>query len=68
MDLSGVTWRKSSYSTDNGGTCVEVAVAAEPLYLVRDSKDPEGPRLSFSPQQWGAFIVGVKEGDFALGR
>ncbi|GIH99241.1 hypothetical protein Pta02_12500 [Planobispora takensis] len=75
MDPSRVTWRKSSRSTD-GGDCVEVAVvpggpaASEPgsasggLYLVRDSKDPDGPALTFTSDEWDAFVTGVKRGEF----
>lgn len=62
----GVAWRKSSYSTDNAGACVEVGIASEaaPTYLVRDSKDPEGPKLAFGTGQWGAFVTGIKGGEF----
>ena len=47
MDVTDVSWRKSSYSGDNGGACVEVGTAG-PAVAVRDSKDPEGPRLAFA--------------------
>lgn len=40
-------WRKSSYSNGMGGECVEVAATPEGL-LVRDSKDPDGPRLDLN--------------------
>lgn len=48
-----VTWRKSSYSGGNG-QCVEVA-EAQPMVAVRDSKDPDGPNLAFTPRAWQAF-------------
>jgi len=54
-----VTWRKSSYSGNNGGDCVEVGNAAR-LIAVRDSKDPEGDRLAFGREAWEAFAVRVK--------
>jgi len=57
---SAVTWRKSSYSGNNGGQCVEVGNAAH-LVAVRDSKDPEGPRLAFGRETWGAFAARVKK-------
>lgn len=65
MDLSRIEWRKASYSSSNGGTCVEVAAAraagrADMLCLVRDSKDPDGTRLSFTPQVWKAFTIRTK--------
>lgn len=89
MDLTGVSWRKASYSGNNGGDCVEVGVwrkasfsgsngggcveigarreaGAEPLYLVRDSKNPDGPKLAFSTAGWEAFVAGVKDGEFDL--
>ncbi|MEW2354429.1 DUF397 domain-containing protein [Spirillospora sp. NPDC029432] len=44
MDLTGADWRKSSYSTSNGGNCVELAGAGG-VVGVRDSKDPNGPVL-----------------------
>jgi len=56
MDNSHVTWRKSSYSGGNGGNCVEVASTGKPLVAVRDSKDPNGPKLAFSPSAWRSFM------------
>lgn len=43
-------WRTSSHSVGNGA-CVEVAPAVQ----VRDSKDPDGPVLLFTPAQWRSF-------------
>jgi len=57
---SAVTWRKSSYSGNNGGQCVEVGNAAH-LIAVRDSKDPEGPRLALGRETWEAFAAKVKK-------
>ena len=54
-----VTWRKSSYSGNSGGNCVEVGAAA-PLIAVRDSKDPDGARLAFGREAWEAFAAKVK--------
>ncbi|WP_308012126.1 DUF397 domain-containing protein [Actinacidiphila acidipaludis] len=48
-------WFKSSYSSNEGPDCVEVAACPEKIH-VRDSKDPEGPHLTFSPTQWTAFL------------
>lgn len=47
MDLTDVSWHKSSYSGDNGGVGVEVGTAGR-VVAVRDSKDPEGSRLAFA--------------------
>lgn len=64
MDLSAAMWRKSSRSSDNGGQCVEVAANLPGVVAVRDSKDPEGTKLLFTPVEWGAFVGGVKSGEF----
>ena len=55
MDVTGSAWRKSSYSGSNGGACVEVANNLPGLVAVRDSKDPAGPALTFTPDAWRAF-------------
>jgi len=56
-----VTWRKSSYSGNNGGDCVEVATATR-IIAVRDSKDPDGSVLAFAADTWAAFAERVKTG------
>jgi hypothetical protein len=60
MDLSRAEWRKSSYSGNNGGNCVEVADNLPNTIAVRDSKDPDGPALIFTPAVWAAFTARVK--------
>ena len=54
-------WRKSSYTTSNGGNCVEVA-GRESRVLVRDTKDRTGPMLRFAPDSWRRFAERVKAG------
>ena len=66
MDLTGARWRKSSWSGNNGGNCVEVARNLPRVVAVRDSKDPEGPKLVFAPAEWEAFTDGVRAGEFDL--
>jgi hypothetical protein len=58
-------WRKStrSGSADN---CVEIAVADDGVVGVRDSKNPTGPVLEFTPAEWAAFTGGVRNGEFDL--
>ena len=51
-------WRKSTYSFSNGN-CVEVAVLPGGTVGLRDSKDPGGPVLRLTRQQFGAFIRGA---------
>jgi Domain of unknown function (DUF397) len=66
MDLTGARWRKSRYSGSNGGNCVEVATNLPGIVAVRDSKDPDGPVLVFTPEEWAVFIRAVEHGDFRL--
>jgi Domain of unknown function (DUF397) len=60
---SNLVWRKSSASAYNGN-CVEVAALAGGGVAVRDSKDPNGPRLRFTAAEWSAFTAGVHAGEF----
>ena len=50
-----LSWHKSTYSSNEGPDCVEVAECPAAIH-VRDSKDPEGPHLTFSPTEWTAFL------------
>jgi hypothetical protein len=61
VDLSRAVWRKSTQSYANG--CVEVAFVDGQI-AVRDSKDPDGPVLVFTPVEWTAFLGGVRGGEF----
>lgn len=57
-------WRKSSRSNGNGGSnCVEVAVVGTNVG-VRDSKNPDGPILQFTPTDWASFVDSAKHGRF----
>jgi hypothetical protein len=56
MNLSGAKWRKSSWSSGDGGQCVEVASNLPGVIAVRDSKNPAGPALVFSPAEWRLFM------------
>ncbi|WP_181722357.1 DUF397 domain-containing protein [Nocardia gipuzkoensis] len=62
-DLSGAKWRKSSHS-QSGGDCVEIAHLDGGMVGVRDSKNPTGPALVFTPGEWDAFTAGVHAGMF----
>jgi hypothetical protein len=55
-------WGKSSYSGGNGGNCVEVARTLPAAVAVRDSKDPDGPKLIFTPADWTAFTTAIRTG------
>ncbi|MEQ4305211.1 DUF397 domain-containing protein [Plantactinospora sp. B6F1] len=56
MTTQQPSWRKSSRSGQNGGNCVEVADNLPGRVLVRDSKDQQGPVLTFTPEKWQAFV------------
>jgi hypothetical protein len=63
IDISQLTWRKSSHSGQEGGSCVEIADALH-AKLCRDSKNPNRPALSFSRGEWNSFVAEIKTGRF----
>jgi hypothetical protein len=67
MDISNVTWRKASYSGGNGGECVEVASNGNAVVAVRDSKDPNGPKLVFTSPVWESFVQRVRNRKLGMG-
>ncbi|MET7377433.1 DUF397 domain-containing protein [Streptomyces sp. NPDC005526] len=62
-DLHGVRWLRSSYST-GANNCVETATPRSGpeagVLAVRDSKDPAGPALLFSPESWAGFLTALR--------
>ncbi|MFJ8349880.1 DUF397 domain-containing protein [Streptomyces sp. NPDC094153] len=56
-----LNWFKSSYSSNDGPDCVEVAIATpSPAAVhVRDSKDRDGARIVFGGASWSAFLDDV---------
>lgn len=71
VDLTNAEWQKSSLS-DGSGSCVEVATVAgskegsDYVIAIRNSDDPGGPALIFTPAEWDAFVSGVLAGEFDL--
>ena len=63
LDLSQAEWRTSSFSGSNG-QCVQVAFVRDSHVAVRDSKDPLGPALTFTANEWNDFVEGVKGNGF----
>ncbi|MFE2236818.1 DUF397 domain-containing protein [Streptomyces sp. JL2001] len=59
-DLSGLTWRTSTYSNGQGGDCVEVADGVPRTVPVRDSKNPQGPVLLLADHVWVIFVAHLK--------
>ena len=62
MPLLDRNWRKSTYSSTNG-SCVEVRRLPESIE-VRDTKDRNGPVLSFTAESWQEFVSSVHNGEF----
>lgn len=54
-----LVWRKSSYSDNNGGACVEVA-ELDTSIVVRDSKNPSGSTLRFTRAAWTEFVRSIR--------
>lgn len=52
-------WRKSSYSTGDGGDCVETA-STTAVILVRDTADRTGVTLAIPADAWHHFISALK--------
>jgi hypothetical protein len=60
MYLSRAEWRKASRSSSNGGNCIEVARSLARIVAVRDSKNPDGPKLVVSPAAWRSFTADLR--------
>ncbi|WP_280418198.1 DUF397 domain-containing protein [Nocardia carnea] len=63
IDLSGARWFKSGHSSGDNA-CVEVAHLDSGMVGVRDSKNPTGPALVFTPGQWDAFLTSATNTEF----
>ncbi|MDX3064632.1 MULTISPECIES: DUF397 domain-containing protein [Streptomyces] len=59
--MAGAVWRKSSYSNQAGGDCVEMADGFPGLVPVRDSKNALGPALAFPAGSWTSFIGALQQ-------
>ncbi len=62
-DTSGAKWFTSSRS-QGGKECVEVAFLDCDGVGLRDSKNPTGPALVFTPKEWDTFTAGIQNGKF----
>lgn len=61
-ERENLAWRKAQQSTNNG-QCVEIASAVGKI-AIRDSKDPDGPILVYTPAEFSAFLAGARNGEF----
>jgi hypothetical protein len=62
--LPAIGWQKSGRSNPSGN-CVELTKLKDSADIaVRNSRDPEGPALIYTPDEIAAFIQGVRDGDF----
>ncbi|MFI8927053.1 DUF397 domain-containing protein [Streptomyces sp. NPDC053474] len=59
QNLTGTEWRKSSYSADTGGECLEVAELPGPHIAIRDSKWPDGPHVTVSATAFADLVRGA---------
>ena len=61
-ERAGLAWLKAQSSSANGA-CVEMAEVSGKIAM-RDSKDPDGPVLVYTPAEFRAFLSGAKSGEF----
>ncbi|MFI1184618.1 DUF397 domain-containing protein [Streptomyces sp. NPDC020799] len=57
-------FKKATASQGGLQECVEVAGTADGGRAIRDSQDPSGPVLFFTPGEWAAFADGMAKGEF----
>jgi hypothetical protein len=62
MEQRLLVWRKSSHSQAGSGDCVEIAAMGD-VIAVRDSKDPEGPKLFVGRMAWRKVARAIAEGE-----
>ncbi|MEU2869959.1 DUF397 domain-containing protein [Streptomyces olivoreticuli] len=69
-DLCDIDWVKSSFSSGQGGNCLEWApgsIVSRDVVPVRDSKKPQGPTLALAPRAWSSFITALTEDRIGTG-
>ncbi|TLS46254.1 DUF397 domain-containing protein [Streptomyces montanus] len=53
---AALQWIKSSYSSEQGGDCIEIATRPSAIHI-RDSKNPDGPTFTVAPATWTSFLT-----------
>jgi hypothetical protein len=66
QELTGINWKISSRSSNNGGSCVEAGPLADGSgrVAVRHSHHPEGSVIVYTRAEWTAFLAGARDGEF----
>jgi Domain of unknown function (DUF397) len=60
--LEGLAWHVARKC--DAGNCVRVASSSADTIVISDSKNPDGPVLTYTRAEWEAFVAGVRDGDF----
>ncbi|MDQ3154860.1 MAG: DUF397 domain-containing protein [Actinomycetota bacterium] len=63
LDLTGAQWLSGSQAADPETGHLEIAFVDDHIAM-RNSADPDGPALIFTPAEWEAFVLGAKDGEF----
>ncbi|GAA0965482.1 DUF397 domain-containing protein [Acrocarpospora macrocephala] len=63
-ELANAAWRKASFSSGNGGDCIEVAPLSGGRVAMRDTEAPGQEPFVVSASVWSAFVSGAKAGEF----
>lgn len=63
LDLTGAQWLRGSQAADSEGGHLEIAFVGDHVAM-RNSAQPDGPALIFTPAEWEAFVLGAKDGEF----
>lgn len=61
--LHRAQWRTSTHSGQNG-SCIQVAANLPGIIAIRDSKNPDGPKLTFAPEEWQRFAACIRTGRY----
>lgn len=66
LTSSTLRWRKSARSAQGNENCVEIADAGSAVIAVRDSKNPDGPRLAFARREMSDLAARIRSGEHDL--
>jgi hypothetical protein len=65
VHIDGLDWRTSTFSGDNGASCVEVAFLPDGGTALRDTKNRALAAHHYPATTWTAFLAAVRNGEFA---